>query len=108
MWLNYGLKAQKLLAQGIALGIMAICKAPCKGKRQCLVKSGKDIGNNYQNGYLMILCKVLRDTLQSITYYLPKYHVILFSLSFYVSKLHSEIKKKTSYFFCYSTHLHYL
>ena len=29
---KYGLKAQKLLAQGIALGIMAISKAPCKGK----------------------------------------------------------------------------
>ena len=27
-----GLKAQKHLAQGIALGIMAISKAPCKGK----------------------------------------------------------------------------
>ncbi len=26
----------------------------------------------------MILCKVIRDTLQSITYYLGKYHVILF------------------------------
>ena len=25
-------EAQKLLAQGIALGIMAISKAPCKGK----------------------------------------------------------------------------
>ena len=32
MWLKNGLKAQKLLAQGIALGIMAISKAPCKGK----------------------------------------------------------------------------
>ena len=32
MWLKYGLKAQKLLAQGIALGIIAIRKAPCKGK----------------------------------------------------------------------------
>ena len=43
MWLRYGLKAQKLqkqhalkgqklLAQGIALGIIAISKAPCKGK----------------------------------------------------------------------------
>ena len=32
MWLQYGLKAQKLLAQGTALGIMAINKAPCKGK----------------------------------------------------------------------------
>ena len=28
MWFKYGLKAQKLLA----LGIMAISKAPCKGK----------------------------------------------------------------------------
>ena len=32
MWFKYGLKAQKLLAQGIALGIMAISKAPCQGK----------------------------------------------------------------------------
>ena len=32
MWLKYGLKAQKLIAQGIALGMMAISKAPCKGK----------------------------------------------------------------------------
>ena len=43
MWFKYGLKAQKfqkqhalkgqkLLAQGIALGTMAINKAPCKGK----------------------------------------------------------------------------
>ena len=32
MWLKYGLKAQKLLAQGIAMGIIAISKAPCKGK----------------------------------------------------------------------------
>ena len=32
MWFKNGLKAQKLLAQGIALGIMAINKAPCKGK----------------------------------------------------------------------------
>ena len=43
MWLKYGLKAQKLqkqhalkgqklLAQGIALGIIAVNKAPCKGK----------------------------------------------------------------------------
>ncbi len=29
MWFKYGLKAQKLLAQGIALGIMAISNAPC-------------------------------------------------------------------------------
>ena len=32
MWFKNGLKAQKLLAQGSALGIMAISKAPCKGK----------------------------------------------------------------------------
>ena len=32
MWFKNGLKAQKLIAQGIALGIMAISKAPCKGK----------------------------------------------------------------------------
>ena len=32
MWFKYGLKAQKLLAQGIALGIIASSKAPCKGK----------------------------------------------------------------------------
>ena len=32
MWFKYGLKAEKLLAQGIALGIMAISKTPCKGK----------------------------------------------------------------------------
>ena len=43
IWFKYGLKAQKfqkqhalkgqkLLAQGIALGTMAINKAPCKGK----------------------------------------------------------------------------
>ena len=27
----HALKGQKLLAQGIALGIMAVSKAPCKG-----------------------------------------------------------------------------
>ena len=43
MWFKYGLKAQKLqkqhalkgqklLAQGIALGMTAISKTPCKGK----------------------------------------------------------------------------
>ena len=29
---QHALKGQKLLAQGSALGIMPICKAPCKGK----------------------------------------------------------------------------
>ena len=35
----HALKGQKLLAQGIALGIMAISKTPCKGKSfvNCLV-----------------------------------------------------------------------
>ena len=39
MWFKNGLKAQKLLAQGIALGIIAVSKAPCKGKSfvNCLV-----------------------------------------------------------------------
>ena len=39
MWFKYGLKAQKLLAQGIALGVVAVSKAPCKGKSliNCLV-----------------------------------------------------------------------
>ena len=32
MWFKYALKGQKLLAQGIALGVAAISKAPCKGK----------------------------------------------------------------------------
>ena len=32
-WFKYGLKAQKLLAQGIALGIIAVSKAPCKGDK---------------------------------------------------------------------------
>ena len=42
MWFKYGLKAQKLLAQGIALGIEAVSKAPCKGKSfvDCLIPEG--------------------------------------------------------------------
>ena len=32
MWFKNGLKAQKLLAQGSALGTLAISNAPCKGK----------------------------------------------------------------------------
>ena len=32
MWLKYGLKAQKLLDQGSALGIVTVSNAPCKGK----------------------------------------------------------------------------
>ena len=41
MWFKNGLKAQKLLAQGIALGIIAISKAPCKGKSFCIAWSFK-------------------------------------------------------------------
>ena len=37
-WFKYGLKAQKLLAQGIALGIMANSKTPCKGKSFIITK----------------------------------------------------------------------
>ena len=37
MGFKNGLKAQKLLAQGIALGMMAISKAPCKGKSLMLL-----------------------------------------------------------------------
>ena len=39
MWFKNGLKAQKLLAQGIVLGMMAISKTPCKGQSfvYCLV-----------------------------------------------------------------------
>ena len=32
MWFKNGLKAQKLLAQGNALGTLVISNAPCKGK----------------------------------------------------------------------------
>ena len=32
MWFRYGLKAQKLLAQGNTLGTPAITPTPCKGK----------------------------------------------------------------------------
>ena len=54
-WFKYGLKAQKLLAQGIALGIMAINKTPCKGKRfvyslffKAFALTGRQIGvHNY-------------------------------------------------------------
>ena len=38
---QHALKGQKLLAQGIALGIVAVSKAPCKGKSliNCLVSA---------------------------------------------------------------------
>ena len=57
MWFKYGLKAQKLLAQGIALGIMAISKAPCKGKSfqkpriyKAFVLTGRHADCNYTQG----------------------------------------------------------
>ena len=45
MWFKNGLKAQKLLAQGIALGIMAINKAPYKGdKLVSVITQGDALG----------------------------------------------------------------
>lgn len=41
MWFKYGLKAQKLLAQGSALGMKAISKTPCKGKALCFAWSAR-------------------------------------------------------------------
>ena len=44
-WFKYGLKAQKLLARGIALGIIAINKAPCKGdKLASMITQGAALG----------------------------------------------------------------
>ena len=42
--------------------------------KKCLVKSGKDIGQDGKKKYYVILAQVIRDTLQSITYYFAKYH----------------------------------
>ena len=41
MWFKYGLKAQKLLAQGIALGMMAITRRPVRAKALCFAWSFK-------------------------------------------------------------------
>ena len=41
-WFKYGLKAQKLLAQGIALGIMAVNNAPLQGDRLVSIKTQGD------------------------------------------------------------------
>ena len=41
MWFKYGLKAQKLLAQGIAFGMMAISKTPVRAKALCFAWSFK-------------------------------------------------------------------
>ena len=66
MWFKYGLKAQKLiaqgiarkqhalkgqklLAQGIALGIMAISKAPCKGNSFISSAEGKNRSRTQAN-----------------------------------------------------------
>ena len=55
----YALKGQKLLAQGIALGMMAISKTPCKGKSfmfclefhiEGLVENGEDVPEWLKNG----------------------------------------------------------
>ncbi len=45
MRFKYGLKAQKLLAQGNALGIIAVNKAPCKGDSfACIITQGAALG----------------------------------------------------------------
>ena len=45
MWFKYGLKAQKLLAQGNALGIKAISKAPLQGDRVAsIITQGDALG----------------------------------------------------------------
>ena len=57
---QYALKGQKLLAQGSALGIMAIGNAPCKGKSfmYCLFKTPRQ--------YIKLL-PLQGDNLASIT-----------------------------------------
>ncbi len=68
-WFKYGLKAQKFqkqhalkgqkpLAQGIALGIIAISKAPCKGK------SFKTPGNNIKLLPLQVGCSKLESKIR--------------------------------------------
>ena len=52
MWFKYGLKAQKLLAQGIALGIIAISKAPCNNPGRC---SG--LGASALSGRVKLTCE---------------------------------------------------
>ena len=67
MWFRYGLKAQKLLAQGNTLGISAISLAPCRGKslkkfreipayssRLSASGSATISGNSSGNSYLLI------------------------------------------------------
>ena len=66
MWFRYGLKAQKLLAQGNTLGISAIYLAPCKGKS---LKKHKDIRNENKGRIhslkpFYVRAKVLRKSLK--------------------------------------------
>ena len=54
MWFKYGLKAQKLLAQGIALGIVAVSKAPVRAKalyiaRYFKASAARRVGRNLRN-----------------------------------------------------------
>ena len=42
MWFKYGLKAQKLLAQGSALGIIAISMSPLQGDRVASITTQGD------------------------------------------------------------------
>ena len=52
MWFKYGLKAQKLLAQGIALGMMAISKAPCNYPGRC-----PGLGASALSGRMELTCE---------------------------------------------------
>ena len=54
MWFKYGLKAQKLLAQGIALGIIAISKAPCNNPGRC-----PGLGASALSGRVELTCETL-------------------------------------------------
>ena len=54
MWFKYGLKAQKLLAQGIALGMMAISKAPCNYPGRC-----PGLGASALSGRVELTCETL-------------------------------------------------
>ena len=52
MWFKYGLKAQKLLAQGNALGIIAICEAPCNYPGRC-----PGLGASALSGRMALTCE---------------------------------------------------
>ncbi len=71
MWFKYGLKAQKLLAQGSALGMMAISKTPYpKGRDTSACINQREswathlLGDRYWRGCTCRNCKGYLRTLQ--------------------------------------------